>query len=225
MRGQPAPSRAFVIGNGSSLNETPVDALRDEFTIGMNRFDLLGLDWTPDWWVLADVRPEDGWWDWEDLLSRDSQFVFREHDRYFIEPYERDNVIYMERCEHIGGRYVPTEWHLPLPCDYGGGVSIALQKAAELGHNPVYLVGCDLYEPWDEADGDINHFDPAYCSHKDFHSDPEIWGNLNRRLVIGHEVAKWSAEAMGISILNATIGGNLEVYERVDVHEVLNGKN
>ena len=37
--------RAFIIGNGASLNDTPLDLLRDEFTIGMNRLHRKGLDW------------------------------------------------------------------------------------------------------------------------------------------------------------------------------------
>ena len=201
-----------------------MDELREEFTIGVNRFDLLNLDWDPDWWVLADVHPEDDWWDWDDLLSRKSYFLFRDHDRYFIEPHEALNAIFMKRCEHIGGKYVPTEWHFPVPCDYGGGISIALQAAALMGRNPIYLVGCDLYEPWEEKDGDINHFDPEYCPHKDFHSDPETWGNLNRRLTMAHRVARDSAAAMGLSIYNATVGGKLEVYPRVDIRTVLNGQ-
>ena len=217
-----------MIGNGASLNETPVDALCDEFTIGMNRFDLLGLDWNPDWWILADVRPNDGWWEWEDLLWRDSMFAFREHDRYFIEPYQRDNVIFMPRCEHIGGVYVPTEWHLPTPCDYGGGISIALQTAASLGYAPIYLVGCDLYKYRGPDDVDINHFHPGYCPYKTKRGEelitPERWEATNRRLVIGHDIAKRSASKMGVSIYNATVGGQLEVYERRNIHEVLNGK-
>jgi hypothetical protein len=196
----------------------------------MNRFDLLGLSWDPDWWILADVRPEDGWWDWEDLLWRDSMFVFREHDRPLIEPYGRDNVIFMERCEHIGGKYVPDAWHLPVPCDYGGGISIALQIAAGvLGHNPVYLVGCDLYKYRAPDEDDVNHFHPAYCPYKRTKTGEELigpaqWENLNRRLIIGHRIAKKSAAALGVSIYNATVGGRLEVYPRVDIRAVLNGK-
>jgi len=217
-----------VIGNGASLNETPVDVLRNEFTIGMNRLDLLGLDWNPDWWILADVCPEDGWWDWENLLQRDSMFVFREHDRYLIEPYGRDNVIFMPRCEHIGGQYMPKKWHLPTPCEYGGGVSIALQVAVSLGRNPIYLVGCDLYKYRGPDDVDINHFHPGYCSYKTKRGKelitPERWAATNRRLVIGHDIAMRSTKEMGIMVYNATVGGDLESYPRVDIHEVLNGK-
>jgi len=123
---------------------------------------------------------------------------------------------------------VPTEWHLPIPCDYGGGISIALQVAASLGYTPIYLVGCDLYKYRGPDDPDINHFDPDYCPYKTKRGEelitPERWASTNRRLVIGHEIAKRSAAAMGIAIYNATVGGILEGYQRVDINEVLNGK-
>lgn len=224
--------RAFVIGNGPSLNDTPLDRLRGECTFGLNRFNLLGLNWDPTWWVMADVREADGWWDWPDLLRRNSQFLFREQDRALIEPYGKtgpqgiNSVIFMPRCEHIGGEYIPNAWHLPTPCNYGGGISVALQAAAELGRSPIYLVGCDLYKYRGPADDDINHFDGAYSSyrlnkHGQEVNTPAVWQATNERLIHCHKVAKRSAAEMGIQIFNATVGGALEVYERVDIHKVL----
>jgi len=202
-----------------------MNALQGEFTVACNRFDMLGLDWNPDVWVLADVAEEDPWWDWENLLQRDSTFFFRDHDRSFIEPYKRPNVVFMERCEHIGGQYVPLEWHLDsAPCEYGGGISIALQIAASMGKNPIYLLGCDLYKYRGPTDPDINHFDENYCEYKLHKGEellpPERWENLNRRLIMGHEIAKRSADKIGVSIYNATVGGELEVFERVSVSEL-----
>ena len=219
--------RAFVIGNGASLNETPLDLLRDEFTIGLNRFQMLNLDWDPVWWVLCDTGAEETW-DWPDIVQRQSQFVFREHDRPMLEKYGPRNAIYIPHCEHIGGEYIPTEWHLPFPCSYGGGISIALQVAAELGRNPIYLLGCDLYKYRGPDDVDINHFDPAYSlyrlsKHGREINTPAAWDATNKRLIHCHEIARRSAGRMGIKILNATVGGALEAYERVDIYEVLSG--
>ena len=228
--------RAFVIGNGPSLLDTPMDALRGEFTIVTNRFDMLGLDWNPDMWILADVAEQDTYWNFDEMLSRDSTFFFRDHDRPFIEPLNKPNVIFMERCKHNGPAPVPgvdpfdpripPEWHLPLPCEYGGGISIAIQAAASLGKNPIYLVGCDLYKYRGKDDVDINHFDPDYCAYKIKHGKELVtawaWELLNLRLIRGHEIARDSAATMGITIYNATVGGTLEVYDRVDIHEVLN---
>ena len=219
--------RAFVIGNGPSLKHAPMERLRGEFTIACNRFNLLGLDWDPTWWIMADVKHEDGWWDWEDLLSRKSAFVFREQDRPVIEPLKRSGVVYASRCEHIGGEHVPTEWHLPEPCEYGGSISIGLQVAASMGRNPIYLVGCDLYQYRGPEVSDINHFHPDYCPYKIRKSTgeemitPKMWAATNHRLVIGHEIARRSAQAMGIEIYNATAGGALEVYPRVSLDAIL----
>ena len=217
--------RAFVIGNGPSLNSTPVDRLRGEFTLAMNRFDLLGLDWDPTWWIMADVREGDGWWDWPALLRRKSMFLFREQDRAMIEPYGLSNTLFYERCAHADNDK-GWHWHLPQPCERGGGVSIALQVAATLGRTPIYLVGCDLYQ-YRGPGPDINHFHPEYCPYKIRKSTgaeinpPEAWASLNRHLIRAHTMARDSAARMGISIYNATVGGSLEVYERVDITSIL----
>ena len=203
-----------------------MDELRKEFTIGANRFDLLNLDWDPNWWILVDVRPEDGWWDWEDLLSRDSIFVFREHDRYLIEPYGYDNILFIESCIHADDNE-SWEWHLPKPCMRGGAASIALQLSVLLKKDPIYLVGCDLYQYRGPTDSDINHFHPKYCPYKVRKSTgeeligPEEWEQLNHRLIRAHEMARKSSPS---TIYNATVGGALNVYNRVDIHAVLNGK-
>ena len=212
--------RAFVIGNGGSLAETPLELLEREFTVGCNRFDLLNLPWEPNIWVMQDVHHDDEWWDWEDLLSRDTQFLFREQDREWLEP--QPNVEFTPRCDHIGGKYVPLEWHLPDYCDYGGSISVGLQAAVKAGAEEIYLVGCDLYEYRGPQDVDINHFDDDYCPYKIKRGEeligPEEWENLNRRLIIGHKVAQATA---GVPIYNATVGGKLEVYPRVDIHDLL----
>lgn len=210
--------RAFIIGNGASLNDTPLDLLRDEFTIGMNRLHRKGLDWDPTWWVLADMGATEDW-DFPTLLDRKSAFLFREHDRFLIEPLCRPNAFFFGRCEHIGGDYLPTEWHLPLPCEYGGSASIAIQLAVHLGKNPIYVLGMDLYSI--RGVEDINHFDPAYCRYKDFHGKQETWDTLNQRLILAHQIARKSAIRMGVHIYNAGVGGSLEVYERVSLEDVL----
>ena len=191
----------------------------------MNRFDLLGLKWSPNWWLMIDVRHEDGWWDWDDLLPRKTQFVFREQDRSVIEP--RKNVIFYKRCVHAADD--EYEWHLPELCRRGGGASYALQMAASMGYDPIYLVGCDLYK-YRPPGPDINHFDPDYGPYKIRKSTgkemigPAEWESLNEHLILAHQMALRETAKMGVSIFNATVGGQLEVYERKDIHAVLNGK-
>ncbi len=159
---------------------TPVDRLRDEFTIACYP---LGLAFAPDWWVIGDISPNEGW---EEILDCKSYFLFRDQYKDIIEPFERLNVIFMRRCAHADGAH-PNAWHMPTPCSYGGSISLAIQAAAVLGRTPIILVGCDL----DARD---------------------------------HEIALRSAAEMGIEILNATVGGALEVYQRVDFWDLLDGQ-
>jgi hypothetical protein len=132
----------------------------------------------------------------------------------------------MPRCEHIGGEYIPETWHLPGLCEYGGSISWALQLAALRGFNPIYLLGCDLYEYRGPSEPDINHFHPDYCPYKVRKSTgeemigPAEWERLNQRLILSHEIARRSAHEMGIEIYNATVGGRLEVYQRVSLAEI-----
>ena len=58
--------RAFIVGNGPSLNRTPLHLLKDEFTLCFNRFDLMfeRLAWRPTMYMCIDDRVA------EDMTSR-----------------------------------------------------------------------------------------------------------------------------------------------------------
>ncbi len=206
-----------------------MDRLRDEFTIGMNHLDLLGLDWDPDWWMLADANfiMEDNW-DFDDLFAKKSMFMVRKAlKRPLVDRFP--DLIYMDICEHIGGEYNPTEWHLPTLCTWGGGMMWAIQLALTLRHNPIYLLGCDLYTYRSPDEGDINHFHLDYSGYRTFpdgreKNGPEVWDNLNKANIGAFELAKQEAEKMGVTIYNATVGGKLEVFERVDIWDLLSGR-
>ena len=222
--------RAFILGTGPSLAHTPVDRLRDEFTVGINRFNLLDVDWNPTWWIIADLG-ENEVWDWSGVFSRDSNFIFSEKSRGAIGPYE-DGVSFIKSCIHntYQGDEDPWEWHLPKICTRGGGVSIAIQTAILQGCNPIYILGCDLFKYRGPDDIDINHFHPEYLSYKrdkrtgeELHP-PSEGEKINKRLIKVHTMARDGAADIGVMIYNATVGGALEVYERVNIHEVLNGK-
>jgi len=220
--------RAFVIGNGSSLNLTPMERLEGEFTIGMNRLYLKELGWDPDWWVLADFSEADDW-DFQYMAARSSYYFCYHYIRPFLEPERPERVEYYGNCGH-GNTNLPASWHLPEPCRFGGGITAALQLAVELGKNPIYLVGTDLYTYRGPADYDINHFHPAYSRYKIRKSTgeeinpPEAYDNLNKMLISAHTIARDSAERAGTTIYNATVGGALEVYERADIWDVLSGQ-
>lgn len=109
-----------------------------------------------------------------------------------------------------------------------------LQFAAYMGFSEVYLIGCDTNyrvqktvkqegRPIDGVglqltstkDDDVNHFDPGY-----FGKGRE-WHNPQVGKMIEHH--RWAKEALRDTttrVFNATVGGRLEVYPRVDFNSL-----
>ncbi|HWK14964.1 MAG TPA: glycosyltransferase [Rhizobiaceae bacterium] len=105
-----------------------------------------------------------------------------------------------------------------------------LQLAHYMGFSPIYLIGCDTsYSVGGSVrqdgqklngvgllltstkDDDANHFDPRYFgAGREWHN-PQVGG-----MIMHHGWARKSLERAGTQVFNATIGGQLEVYRRVD---------
>lgn len=205
-------SRIFLIGNGSSLKATPLDLLKNEVTMGMNGISLIydKTDWRPTYYFCMDVNPNDTrrWKSIDDNLTCKKLFLWDQwKDRY-----SGDNIILLPRCKkHHPFPYFSKnaiqEWHLPTICTALGSMSPMMQLAVTMGYDEIYLVGVDLFSKKHD------HFDenyPSFC----------VWEERNKIEQHIHNVAIKSSP---VPIYNATIGGQLETYPRVDIRKVLNG--
>jgi hypothetical protein len=99
-----------------------------------------------------------------------------------------------------------------------------LQQAILEGFNPIYLVGADLgYKARpDIGDDDRNHFSPRY--HQGIRDVSIERANIdNDTQVDMHQMAKAYVDEKDIQILNASLGGSLEVYPRVDFYSLFDG--
>ena len=108
-----------------------------------------------------------------------------------------------------------------------------MQLAFYLGFPEIYLVGVDAsYEipktverhdhygvaVLDMQGDDPNHFHPDYFGKGYRWHDPQV-----DKMVAAYEEARRVTEARGVRIRNATIGGKLEVFERVDYESLFRG--
>ena len=105
----------------------------------------------------------------------------------------------------------------------GGTVSyLSMQLAYYMGFNEVYLIGFDhSYDIPENAEvnqseimsnsDDPNHFDPKYIGKGYRWHDPQV-----DRMEKSYERAKLVFEKNNRNITNATVGGHLEVFPRVD---------
>jgi hypothetical protein len=97
---------------------------------------------------------------------------------------------------------------------FGGSLFTAMQIAVKEGYGPLILVGCDLgYQ-----DGQANHFDPAY--EKGYEDKLMTAARANGNCLRAHMNA---AASCPVPIYNATIGGQLEVYNRISFEDAVKG--
>lgn len=216
--------RHWIIANGSSLNRTPLDLLKDEITWGMNRIHLHydKTSWRPTYYLMVDYNqqnPKNYWRECIEAHWNTKKYLwdgFRDGHPYFdFEPIgEVPNTTWLPRCKkhhyYMASNWKRAEsWHFPTICTAFSGIGAMMQLAVQEGATELLVVGADLYVP----DYRQNFFTENYTDDQRPRDELD-----NTNMVQVHTVAKRSSP---IPIYNATLGGMLEVHPRVDYFEVL----
>ena len=216
--------RAFVIGNGPSLRMRDLEKLRDEVSFGSNKIHLAfsETEWRPTYHILendivvkelAEVIPQ---WSHQVILSYDG---LRHMPRY-------ERILYFTR-DFYTNPVNPQFQFCPLGHVHMGYSVLysALQFAHFFGIREIYLLGVDFSYSFSErkkpkeigktqmyeSSGESNHFHPDYKKQGEAWYDP----NLDYQL-LAFKKAKEVFEKSRGRIYNATRGGKLEIFERVD---------
>lgn len=217
--------RCFIMGNGPSLNRCDLTKLADEYTFGVNSIFLnreaMGFD--PTYYVVEDPLVL------EDRAEAINRYAgprvkfFGHYASRFIEG-DADTVWLNLRLRydeyrdfpHFGRNAVRQTWA-------GGTVSyVCLQLAYHMGFSTVYLVGFDHSYVVPESakiegnritstEDDPNHFHPGYFGKGLRWHNPRV-----DRMEDAYRKARRIYEADGRRIINATVGGQLEVFDRQD---------
>lgn len=218
----------FVIGNGPSLRIADLDRLRGEVTIASNKIFLAfeRTEWRPTYYTVVD-----------DIVWRNTVGELHDHaDHVFIPDYlkvpkgTRVKVSMFRSlpvaADHDGSGDVPFSADAVIGFHGGNTVTYEnIQLAMHLGLDPIYLVGCDHFyggslglEGEDRVTTDQvrNHFLPNYTAPGDV-MNPALVSRMTR----SYECAQRYAQEHGRSIYNATRGGHLEVFPRVDLDELI----
>jgi len=212
MKGIRQGERCFIIGNGPSLKVTDLSHLKNEYTIGMNRIFLgfpdMGFQ-TSFFLSVNDLVIEQSASDIQKLTM--PKFVSWRARRW-LQLSENLNFIYTTYTgpgfsRDISGRV----WE-------GGTVTnVALQLAYHLGFKQVILIGVDhSYSTAGKPNAtvvsqgdDPNHFHPGYFG-KGFRwqlPDIEAWENA-------YAMSRAAYEQVGREVIDATIGGKLQVFTK-----------
>jgi len=205
--------RCFIIGNGPSLKQTDLSLLRNEVTFGLNRIYLLfdQLGFTTTYYVAINRLVIE-----QCALEIEQLFI-----PSFISWHSRDVINFTQKMMFIRSNGKQHFFHnIVRGIKEGNTVTYAaMQIAYYMGFQQVILIGVDHSfttqgKPHttvvSEGD-DPNHFHPGYFGKGFRWQLPDLEGSE-----AAYQVAKQVFEQSGRSIVDATIGGKLEVFPKVE---------
>ena len=207
--------RCFVVANGPSLKHVDFSKLKNEYTIGMNRIYLMDdmNGFVPNYLVCIDKKCQ--------LL----QFT-KEYDQTQMPSFynwdmrglfsKSDNQIFIKI------KYSPKFSKDVVKERMGNGKSVTyacIQLAFYLGFEEVYLIGKDHSYNTDEKVGvgvestgeEGNHFIKGYYKKGMRWDAPDYLSEE-----YAYKLAREAFEQEGRMIMDATQGGKLDVFEKVD---------
>lgn len=214
--------RIFLIGNGPSLNKTPLYLLQNEYTMAFNRFNLMfeRLNWKPSFYMVTDDLVI------KDMYQEINSEILQHVQCAFFPDLHPSNVNFKDFVENKANVYWlntdKSEYRTDLPnCGINKTVvNAGMQIAAYMGFSEIYLIGVDMsFETqkvkkinsrnWEASEHDPNHFDPRYFGAGRKYHNPTV-----HEMIEKFEKGKKFFDNLGIKVFNAGVGGQLEVFPR-----------
>ena len=207
--------RCFIIGNGPSLRQTDLNRLKGEYTFGLNRIYLLfpELGFTTTYLVsINDLVLEQCAAEMQNLRLP-KFFTWRARRWFRPDP----NITYLD-TDFTGEEDFST--NLTGRIFEGFTVTyVALQLAFHMGFNEAILVGVDhnfvtqgaANQAVVSQGDDPNHFTPNYFGKGFKWQLPDLAGSER-----AYALARDAYSRAGRHILDATMGGKLTIFPKVD---------
>lgn len=207
--------RCFVIGNGPSLRNTDLDLLRGEVTFGMNRIYLLfeEMGFPTTYYVAINTLVIEQCADEIKALTL-PKFISWRGRRWFADD---PGVVFLDTDYRGEERFAGDVSGRVFE---GSTVSyVALQLAYHMGFEEVILIGVDhSFATRGPANAivisegeDLNHFAGNYFGSGFRWQLPDLEASER-----AYRLAKKAFESAGRRVLDATIGGRLTVFPKVD---------
>ena len=225
--------RCFLIGNGPSLTGEDLNLLQNEYTFGTNMvykiFDK--TDWRPSFHCVSDtIYASKLGLELSEMVKSPLFTTERTYRRMRKKPIDTTYVhtIQTERYKVRG--------NIQAYCMIKATVlSLAAEMAFHMGFKEIYLLGVDCTNPHDKG----GHFTDNYTTKEVAETDinriktrmkaetlttKQIGEHIIDRSMEVYALLNQYASKHGIQIYNATRGGNLEIFPRVQLEDVLADK-
>ena len=229
--------RCFVIGNGPSLKTQDLSPLAREITFAMSAFwkHPIVEKWQPTYYCIADPLFFDGSASTRDFFGSLKQRI--RHTTFFVPAdsariIQQQQLLPLEQTRYVafppGLNYGPiTDIDFVKRVPFVMSVSqLCILAAMYMGCSPIYLLGLD--HDWLSHTGHDRHF---YEGLAGLEKHPEVrtladWGygtamECTVKLWRIYEMLSAYARRKGIRILNATQGGFLDIFKRVNFEEII----
>lgn len=240
-KGKYVGKRCFIIGNGPSLTPEDLNLIKDEISFAANTIFKIfpRTEWRPTFYCVQDNNVL------KEIASECvSESTFNNCEASFVRMYSSHiitgtgirlkNLIYIPIISKKTSRYSAPFSKAADKYVYDGSMVtyLALQLAVYMGFSEIYLLGMDHNFPYSYnregklVTNDVNkavHFWESAEENKD-QSRILLHANYQEFAENSYREAKEFCEKDGsITIYNATRGGKLEVFERVDLEKVVDG--
>ena len=216
--------RCFVIGNGPSLSNIDLDKLKGEFTFSSNGIYMMfnKTDWRPSYYVCIDDEILRKAYDDIEKNIKCPAFISQEAimslarfnlDNFYFFTHDHRNKLRPERTNDFSEEIAILS--------NGHNVTYAcLQICVYMGFSEIFLLGVDntfrlgvkLNGELVYGKSDISHFHKNY---KNIIADNYATIPIDV-INAAYTTARVHCESRGVKIYNATRGGELEIFERID---------
>lgn len=208
--------KCFIVATGPSLcvNDLHILESHHVFCFGVNSILRIEEEWVPDAYVVSDSNFISNHLEAIADYPCRIKFIGDSCAEYWKKEHDDSYKIHVTTAGE--GISFSTEIEQKVIGGYGGTGTVTyvcLQLAAYMGFTEIYLLGVDCNYVMGSRN---NHFIAE-----------ETGDNRNHRedaMIKAYEYAKQYAGGHGIKIYNATRGGMLEVFERVDFDSLFEGK-
>jgi hypothetical protein len=221
--------RVFLVGNGPSLNKTPLYLLKNEFTMCFNRFNVMyeRLSWKPHFYMCADALVA------QDMAKEINEITKEVQTAFFpdIHTHGLDFRTFINDRENIQWMFPDfKDFYFDLPkVALGGTVAYpALQVLTFLGFSEIYIIGVDMNyqihttvkeihgtDVASTGDDDPNHFDPRYFGTNRKYHQP-VQSIMDNMLASLDFAAKKIRENTDTKAYNAGIGSMVKSFPIVN---------
>lgn len=219
--GRERGKRCFIIGNGPSLSACDLDKLKHEDCIGTNEIHRIfdRTEWRPRYYLVMDryskTTPEQ-------IENIECETVFLgDYYARFNKVLRKDAVI-LHQHQGLNTNKYKVSADISKMIANSPTVSFgAMQIMAYLGYSEIYLLGFDHNYTYEFAsDGSVIKTDKQDAHFFKDEIREDIIGNV-RGMTRAYEAFRDYAEQNGITVKNATRGGRLEVFERIDLDDLI----